>query len=296
MEHDTINTIVLAGGGIKGFIELGSIYYLYEHVITPNKIVNYYATSIGAVISYLLILQYNPINILSYLCQHKILTNSDINLVNIPENGLYDWNIFGEHIVKLTLEKLNFIPTLSQLYEIYKVNFVCVSYNRTKNKIEYISHQSHPDLSCIMALRMTTSLPLIFTKCIYNGNVYVDGGIADNFPIEYATKDSEKRDIENKKVIIGIDFQTDKVDNIDNKNETGIKKIINEMYSIFNIPLSVLQDMKNSFYSEEKNANIKIISLKSSTSALNFTLSTRDMINVFSDGYIQTKDIFENHK
>ena len=46
-----------------------------------------------------------------------------------------------------------------------------------------ISHKTHPNLSVIKGISMTTAYPFIFCPVIEDGNCYVDGGILNNFPI-----------------------------------------------------------------------------------------------------------------
>jgi predicted acylesterase/phospholipase RssA len=58
-----------------------------------------------------------------------------------------------------------------------------VTYDYTNRKAVYLTPESNPDLPCIMGLRMSASIPLIFDMCKYNGSLFIDGGIADLFPI-----------------------------------------------------------------------------------------------------------------
>jgi predicted acylesterase/phospholipase RssA len=75
--------------------------------------------------------------------------------------------------------------TLKDLYEYTTVNFVLKTTNISKYRIEYINHISHPDLSVIDAIKMTTCVPLLFQPIKYNDDLYVDGGLCGNYPIEY---------------------------------------------------------------------------------------------------------------
>ena len=47
----------------------------------------------------------------------------------------------------------------------------------------YICHKTYPDLSLYKAIRMSISIPFYFTPVEYNGNLYVDGGCVDDFPL-----------------------------------------------------------------------------------------------------------------
>jgi predicted acylesterase/phospholipase RssA len=275
--QDKNKRIVLSGGGIKGILQLGSIYYLIENdYLVLSEIKGYYGTSIGAVISIFLIIGYDPITLLQYLFSNKILTGGEINLVDILSTGLYDWDILGQHISKLINEKLNFIPTLNQLYEMFPIDFVCSTYNYTKRKLEYISYRTHPNLSILKALQMTTSLPFLFSKCKYENDIYIDGGIADNFMVEYCVKENKKGEI------IGIQIQ-------DSINEfissSKIKNILNDIYQLYSIPLMLLQEYKT----ETVKNDAFIISLSSDLKLVDFNLNTKNILQYFCNGYSQTK-------
>lgn len=280
------NKLVLSGGGIKGILQLGSIYYLIENeYLIPSQIKSYYGTSIGAVISFFLIIEYDPITLLQYLLSNKILIGGEINLVDILSNGLYNWDILGHHIAKLTNEKLNFIPTLSQLYEMFPVNFVCSTYNYSKRKLEYISHKSHPQLSILKALQMTTSLPFLFSKCKYENDIYIDGGIADNFMVEYCVneeKNEQKNEGKSEKNIIGIQIQ-DSLNEFVSTNK--IKNVINNIYQLYSIPLMLLQEHKINSVKDDA----FIISLSSDLKLVDFNINAKNILQYFCNGYTQTK-------
>src|SRR5687767_11749342 len=102
-----ITTLVLSGGGIKGFTHLGALYYL-SNVYLLEDIKSYYGTSIGAIICFLLIIGYTPISIISYLCKKKIIHEEYIDILNFTKDkGLYNWNIIGDVLIEMTLYKLN---------------------------------------------------------------------------------------------------------------------------------------------------------------------------------------------
>jgi hypothetical protein len=70
--------------------------------------------------------------------------------------------------------------------------------NLDKNKTEFLSHETVPELSCVEAVLMSMSLPLFFQTYIYKNNIYIDGAITDPFPIHRYEKES----------VIGILLQT----------------------------------------------------------------------------------------
>lgn len=78
--------------------------------------------------------------------------------------------------------------TLAQHHDKYKAVLCVVAYNITHNQCEYITYETYPDLKCIDAVCMSSCIPLYFIPVEYEGMSFIDGGMFDNFPIEYAVQ------------------------------------------------------------------------------------------------------------
>ena len=59
---------------------------------------------------------------------------------------------------------------------------VCVC-NLSKRAPEYWTHETHPDVSLVHALRISCSIPLVFAAVDHEGDLYVDGAVADSVPV-----------------------------------------------------------------------------------------------------------------
>jgi NTE family protein len=59
-----------------------------------------------------------------------------------------------------------------------------VTTNLTRQTPEVFSAQTRPDVPLWQAVRMSMSIPLFFEAFQFNGEVYVDGGISWNYPID----------------------------------------------------------------------------------------------------------------
>ena len=92
----------------------------------------------------------------------------------------------------MTISKIGYLPTMKDIYSKFGKKLIFATYNLCQSKTEYLSHETYPDLPCITALHMTANLPLIFEKFLYNGSYYIDGGLADNFPIDLADEQCQK--------------------------------------------------------------------------------------------------------
>ena len=185
-----IDTLLLSGGSVNGFTSIGCLQYMYdknklEHVKT------YIGTSVGTLISYLLILEYKPMDIMALIVTEKMMENfKKVNLINLLNGqGGFDWKPIDDFLLNLTLIKCEQPMSFKDIYERYGAKFVCTTYNISQQKVEYLSVDTHPDLLCTAGIRMSCNIPLIFSRYCYLGNYYVDGGLVDNFSLGALTDD-----------------------------------------------------------------------------------------------------------
>lgn len=59
---------------------------------------------------------------------------------------------------------------------------VCVT-NLSRGLPEYLSRDTEPHMPVVKAIRMSCSIPLLFTPVMHRDCVYVDGGLTDNVPL-----------------------------------------------------------------------------------------------------------------
>jgi predicted acylesterase/phospholipase RssA len=83
--------------------------------------------------------------------------------------------------------KIGTSPTLFELKEHSKTNLTITGTNLSEKKCEYFNHATHPSMRVIDCVRISCAIPLLMESVRYNGSVYVDGGLMDNFPLKYAT-------------------------------------------------------------------------------------------------------------
>jgi predicted acylesterase/phospholipase RssA len=80
--------------------------------------------------------------------------------------------------------------TLLELYNLTKKEFIIIGTNFTNGIETAFSYKTHPNMSVITALRITISIPYMFTPVLYEGDYYVDGGITNNFPINWCNQET----------------------------------------------------------------------------------------------------------
>ena len=281
VEKEVVNydTLVLSGGSSKGILTLGAIQYAYDNFIL-NNVTNYIGTSSGSMICFLLAIGYTPIEIITYICCHQLLEKiMHFNIVAmINGEGASSYTNIYENFEKMTIDKIGYIPTLKDLKEKFGKNLICVTYNITENKTEYLSAETYPDLPCLIAIKMSSNLPLIFEKYKYGNSFYIDGGVSDNFAIDVGDKIGKK--------VLGILLDT-KSDNFGNEQDINVLEYI---YKLMFIPISQILEYKLLLISDK----CKIINLNyNKIKFFNFNITNKDKLDMFSIGYEHMKDQFE---
>lgn len=271
------DTLVLSGGGVRGFCLLGGVQAIMDMGLF-NKITLYVGTSIGAIISYLLIIGYTPIEIMIALFKHKWLEQiQHLDLVSMVNgNGAMSFMRIYEALEKLTLDKVGVFLTLGKLRDMFGKTLVCATYNMTKCRVEYISPYTYPDMPCLTALRMSANIPMMFERFKYMDSYYIDGGIADNFPIV--------KGVEMGKRVIGIYFEADESDLKDCPEDGMIAYLLKLLY----IPM--LHSYKEK--ADMVGNRCTIIPIKGKLGNITeFNVETKIKLNMFSDGYEASKKL-----
>lgn len=182
-----ITHLVLSSGGVKGLAILGALSQLD---LTNFRFV--VGTSVGSIIGLLLIIGYTPYEILNemvnkYKCrlQHLQIDGPGFRPYGIGQGvGIFDWNIVEDVLTRMIVAKTGTNFTLLSLYETYGKELVCVTYNYTKHRIEYISMINNPDMPVETACHMSSAIPFIFEDFYWNDELYFDGAIVSQLALE----------------------------------------------------------------------------------------------------------------
>jgi predicted acylesterase/phospholipase RssA len=181
----------------------------------------------------------------------------------------------------LTISKIGHLITLQELFDIYQKHFICCTYNYDKKTCEYIDYKNNPNLSCIIALKMTSNLPFLFHPFYYNNCLYMDGAIYNNFPIECL----EKNDI-----AIGLQLK----DNISPSSFFSSSThfhLMNYIYEIINIPIhhiqqKLLENLETPIHYDEIHIYVSI-------PLFHWNINMNEKFNNFSIGYETMKNYFQ---
>jgi predicted acylesterase/phospholipase RssA len=270
MEEMCYDTLVLSGASTKGIATLGSLQNLTDKGLL-TEIDKFVGTSAGAMICYLLAIGYSPIEIVVHICTNQLLEKMQhFNLVGMMHgSGATSFNIIQEHLEKMTIAKIGYLPTMADIKNKLDKTLVIVTYNLTQNKTEYLSDETYPTLPCLSAIRMSCNLPLVFEKYKYGNDFYVDGGIADNFPIDMGDQIGKK--------VLGIVMTTE--NGVQGHSDTNVLELV---YKLLFVPIN--QSVQ---YRIDKCSNKCSIIRLSYTKVpfFKFDLNASEKLEMFSYGY-----------
>lgn len=198
----------LTSGGVNGYAILSSIYVLNK-MKCLNNINKYIGESVGSIISTLLILKYNSLDIFKVLISNDIediYLNNEFQKNNIILNLLNNYGLSDsksvERLIILFFKERGLKPniTFKELYQFNPIELNIIASNITKNRLEIFSSKTTPDISVIFAIKASCTIPLIFKPMYYKNNILIDGGFFSNFknPLINNKTLTIKLEIENK--------------------------------------------------------------------------------------------------
>lgn len=270
------DVLVIAGGAVKGLSLLGALQYADDNFLLKN--INTYAgTSIGSFICFFLAIGYTPIEIFTRICTWRLLErlNASMNISGLLLDGIFQYSHIQEFLERATIDKIGYYPTMKDIQVKFGKKLIITTYNISKDTPEYITPDTHPELPCITAIRMSSNIPIVFDRFKYMNCYYIDGGIADNFPVDRASLESKN--------VIGFYNDNEPDPNLIT-DDTKIATYIVNLLSI--TPRLVMKDIVN------RNKHCKFIKVIDNTQFLDFNLGAKQKLENFSTGYASAKNSF----
>lgn len=239
--------IVLAGGGARGFAHLGVLKALEEKGIRADLIS---AVSAGSIVGAFIAAGKKPEEIMEIMKENDFF---DYAKVTVPINGLMSLDNLNKNLEEhLEAEKI------SEL----KIPLYIAASNLVTGKIKYFKEG---DLSKIV--QASSSIPVLFSPVEIEGDLYVDGGLLDNLPVEPLKDQSD--------IIIAINIMPiEKTRNLDNLVEIAVRTF----------QLSVNRD-------QEKIKNVVDLFIEPEGLEEYHILDTKHADKLFDLGYKYTKKI-----
>jgi len=226
MDISKINTVVLSGGGTKAISYVGFFTSLFKH-IDKEQIKHYICVSAGAMFSLCLVLDYSVDDIKKILFKYDFnkviptLNNLDELFLNYGLSNGNEMKKLMEDIIEYKLGTDNISITFSDLYKINNIKLTMVVTNFTSQSVEYWNYDTTPNNRVLDGILATTRVPIFFTPLNINNNYYLDGGIINNYPIDYVSMNdidtvigvclTSRKDMDDIKKLFDMDNKYDKI-------------------------------------------------------------------------------------
>jgi NTE family protein len=287
--------LILQGGGTLGVAYSGAIKALHEKGLLKH-IVNFAGSSVGSIVAGALACgaTFNFLEQeLSKLNFEDLLDCSSSKIKNAYDlyyyygicegQKLIDW--FGSILEQLTG---NSEITLAEVHQKYGGRLVITTtaiggypkatLDKTKSRrTVYMDYITHPDMKLKIAVRMSSSYPIIFKPYLYENEYYVDGGLIDNYPIGVFHKNTHNTTIVNEHTL-GLMFTKSGGITVEYPEIVDLKLYIESLLeSMINPPQK--QQMEPSDW--ERSIKIDVGNMSST----NFKLTDSDKKLLISRGY-----------
>jgi predicted acylesterase/phospholipase RssA len=192
-----IQHLVINGGGPTGWMTYGAVKHLLEKdFIHLDNIKSIYGTSAGAILGAIFLLKHEWKTLDDYFLKRpwdKVFKVEPNNFFEIYyKKGLFQFSMVEEILIPLmTAKDLSKDITLKEFYENTKIDFHCFTVEINSFEKVDLNHKTHPDLSLIKALEMTSAVPILFSPVIDGDKCYIDGGLLDNYPVNECLKNEK---------------------------------------------------------------------------------------------------------
>ena len=264
-----IDTLILSGGGPSGISYIGIFKALLEkNIIIKSDLKEIIVTSVGIIFAVLYLLDFTPSQMEELILEtelEKILDTESLEIDELLLNyGLFTNQMIGDSVnsyCKHMIGRNNI--TLKELYDKIPIKLTVKVYNTDLGKIEYLSHESEPNIQLADVARMTTAIPFLFQPIKYKGHLYVDGGTKGHFPIEKCQSDN----------YLGILIEGGTC-NRDNFH-------IIQTFPILGYVLNIMNDRDNNL----ENYDLKKIMIIDINVGLNFSLNKDSKKDIIKRGY-----------
>ena len=270
--------LVVEGGGMRGVYTAGVLDYFMEKNLYFDDC---YGVSAGAC------------HISSYVSK-QIGRSIKVTLDYINDKRYCSVNSLIKTGDMFGVEMLyDLIPNKLELYDYdtfnkFKGNFYSVVTNCKTGKAEYIKIKDMK--KDIIAVRASSSLPLLSRIVEINGKEYLDGGITDSIPIKKSIKDGHKKNV----VILTRDktYRKSKPKflsffKLKYKKYPNLVKAIENRYKIYNETLDFLEEekAKNEVFIIQPKLPVKISRIEKDKDKLKA---------LYNQGYEDAKEIYED--
>ena len=276
-----IDTLCMGGGGIKGISFLGTLKYLEDQDYFKLKdINNFVGTSAGSILAFFLAIDYSVDELIDFVLQFNFdKFGLEINCNTfLTKYGLDPGKKILTAVETFLKEKYDVNDiTFIELYNKNKKNLKILTTNYTLSRNEIFNYINTPNVSVLLAIRMSMSVPFVFTPVEHNGHYYVDGGLTCNFGLFCCNKDTT----------LGL-----AIDNINSDNNMG--SFPEYIVNLCNILIDS-NTMNSIRYLDKNDFKFNYILIKCrQQQAMEFTINKDKISDLLEDGENSAKKYYSN--
>ena len=221
-----IHEIMFGCGGPKGMLFIGAMKAIVDvHKVDLSQVTHYGGVSIGSCIALIFSLGLSPDmagELLANVDMRKLTSSVDIISIITQLGG-----DSGERLVFLIQSLLKEMIDREDIsfiehHRLTGKKLTVQATNLTRHRLVEFSHESHPEMSIVKAIRMSCSVPILFTPVEYEDDFYIDGGLMSRYPKGSCTEET---------LIIAI---RDTIPSSSSKREYSITNLFSDvMYCLF---------------------------------------------------------------
>lgn len=295
-----IKNLALKGGGVKGIAYVGALRELDQEGLLSG-IERVAGTSVGSLLAGMICAGYSVDEIENLLKHHFDLKKFKIGwnpLRIFKRYGIYSGDYILEFIHRYLDQSPKNLPTdvtFKQMSDAGCKDLFVFACDLNENTIQEFSSFKTPNVVVAEAIRASMSIPLFFKAWQFTGanptdHIYVDGGIAFNYPLGF---------FDNERFAAAPDYMCEEAIGL-YLHDKKIDKTVNLKFSqplkylkqLFETLLNV-QNIDIGFQTAEGNRSIRIDGL--GISATNFNLSQTDMKLLIQSGNQCTKEFLKKN-
>lgn len=191
MQVENIKHLVLSGGGMLGISYIGLVKYLEEKLPNPikNNLQSITCCSAGAIFGTLIAIGYTYNEMITIVKNMNFKEYINVNaesIINFMKlKGLESGKIFINFIKKCIKDKLgNEDITFREIKAKFNIDLQIGVTNLTKSIFELMNSINTPDIPVHKAISASIAIPFVFEPIVIGNDVFCDGGILNNLPIE----------------------------------------------------------------------------------------------------------------
>lgn len=279
-----IDTLLLSGGATRGVVYCGIFKRLQEigdseeNDITID-IKTVCCVSVGCIFGLAYVMGYTYKEVQDEVIQKNFTELRDIKIANlISKFGIDSGKRIMTWIESIMAKKgFSANTTFAELHARTGIQYIVLATNLHTYEFTTFDYIHTPNMEVVKAIRMSISIPFVFTAETHNGQVHVDGGLVSNYPI-HLFKDTLN-------TTLGVKILS----------HDPVKRDITEIGTYIFHVMKCLMMQKEKYTTESKKFHNHTIYVEAGPLAkcLNFAMTTREKIDLIKLGYERAHEYFE---